>query len=269
MDIEKQIKEIVNKIQSFVSINDTITNKIKEEQLLMKNLSTSQQSDKRKQVLLPLLKKVKMNENEINNLRGQLNTLIALKKSLNEQKYINERLAPNYDEEEKELEALTNEQPLSPNINNEEKQFKDIDDEPLSPNINNEEKQFKDITDEPLSPNINNEEKQFKDIADEPSNDIEEPLIAEPKISNNNNNNNNNLDIEEKDTTLKGFRETLKLTKKQNDVTKINNTQICNNILNNGIKIGRKHFIPSQFPNLTRVKKPILSGGRKTRRRKS
>ena len=111
MDIEKQIKEIAYKIQSFVRINDTITNKIKAEQLSMKNLSNTQQTERRKQVLLPLFKKIKMNESEINNLRGQLNTLIALKKSLNEQKYINERLAPNYDEEEKELEALSDEQP--------------------------------------------------------------------------------------------------------------------------------------------------------------
>ena len=72
-----------------------------------------------------------------------------------------------------------------------------------------------------------------------------------------------------------GFRETIinSATRKLRPQIK-QNLNLCPAILTNGKKLNEKNFIPSQFPNLTKIKpiiksiKPQITGGRKTRKNK-
>lgn len=69
-----------------------------------------------------------------------------------------------------------------------------------------------------------------------------------------------------KSSEYTGFRETLKEPVKKEFVKLDEN--ICKNIFENGSKVNKAHFFPSEFPKLTRIK-PITLSNKKGGKRKS
>jgi membrane-associated HD superfamily phosphohydrolase len=201
-----------------------------------------------KRIVYPNIKRFKLNKNAIKTFNSQLETLTALSKEMEEREAIGNRLKPDYSEEEKELESMnasnppqTTEDSLSSNLDNFEE---DSETQPQPQPQQQPQQPQPQPQPQPQQPQPQPQQPQ------QPQTQPQQQPQQQPQ-------------------TPKGFTETIKLTNKQLTNTPQNATTICNNIFNSGVKLGRKYYYPSEFPNLTRVRKVTLNkkGGKKTRRR--